>query len=223
MLGHLFSMIPHGSVAWRVNLSAATCGALAAGFLASAVVLWTCDIAAAFVAAALFSLSSNVWLYSIQGEVFALNNLFVCATLFLSIQYCMRKGPLIAYCGAFVIGMALTNQHTTLLSAAPMAIGILIIGRKTLLNPPAIMKLVLCFFIGLVPVLNCVLVMVLTACALGLPVPVGCTASGWWVGADQLHGWICDTCAQKRVRNFPARFHRNWTGGLICREVAQVE
>ena len=137
-----------------MNLSAAAAGALAAGFMGSAVALWTNDMAASFVAAALFSLSSNVWLYSIQGEVFALNNLFVCATLYLSVLYCHRRDTSVAYSGAFVIGLALTNQHTTLLSAAPLAAGILWIGRSSLLNSRAIALLITSFCLGLIPVLR---------------------------------------------------------------------
>ena len=155
MLGQLFTMLPFGSIAWRLNLSAAVCGSLATGFMGSAVALWTNDAAAAFIAAGVFGFSPSVWLYSIQGEVFALNNLFVCWTLFLCVLYCKHRQPTAAYSGALVLGLGLTNQHTTLLSAVPLALGILWIGRQQLFNPKSIGWLSASFLAGFIPVSVC--------------------------------------------------------------------
>lgn len=151
MLGKAFTFLPFGSIAWRINLSAAVCGAIGNGFLGSAVALWTDDAAAALLAAGLFGFSPSVWLYSIQGEVFALNNLFVCWTIFLSVLYCKGRQMSVAYLGALVLGLGLTNQHTTLLSAVPLAVGILWIGRSRLLNVRGMCMLALNFLTGFVP------------------------------------------------------------------------
>ncbi len=66
----------------------------------------------------LYSLSPLVWLYSVQAEVFAMNNMFASLLLYLIIRFNETRNPAIAYLGAFAIGIGLTNQHTLLLCIA---------------------------------------------------------------------------------------------------------
>jgi len=68
----------------------------------------------------LYSLSPLVWLYSVQAEVFAMNNMFAALLLHLIIRYNEQRLPSTAYLGALCIGVGLTNQHTLLLFALPV-------------------------------------------------------------------------------------------------------
>ena len=71
------------------------------------------------------SFSPLVWQYSITAEVFALHNLFVALIIHTSIQFAQK--PCLRYfiMGAFVCGLALTNQHTSILVSVPMIVWVL--------------------------------------------------------------------------------------------------
>ena len=93
LLGKLFTLIPYGSIAWRVNLLSAVCDAGAALLLFLAVARWTRNTWSAFLAAGLFAFSPLVWRYALVAEVFALNNLFVSALLYLAVLYWEQRRP----------------------------------------------------------------------------------------------------------------------------------
>ena len=93
-----------------------------------------------------------MWQYAIQAEVFALNNFFVAVLLLLTVRYYRRARVRTAYFGSLAIGLGLTNQHTLLFYAAPLAACILHRGRKDLLFKPSRVA-VLCAWglLGLTP------------------------------------------------------------------------
>ena len=78
-----------------------------------------------------------MWQYAIQAEVFALNNLMVAVLLLLTVRYYRRARVRTAYLGSLAIGLGLTNQHTLVFYAAPLAACILHRGRKDLLLKPS--------------------------------------------------------------------------------------
>src|SRR4051812_34333959 len=57
LFGKLFTTLPFGTVAWRVNLFSAVCGALASVSLARAVGAWTQSSRAGLLAGGLFAFS----------------------------------------------------------------------------------------------------------------------------------------------------------------------
>jgi dolichyl-phosphate-mannose-protein mannosyltransferase len=130
MIAAVFAhLIPFGpSVAWRVHLFCATCGALAAGFMFLVIMKLTNNPFVAIGASLGYAFSSTVWLYSIQGEVFGLNNMLIAATLYalLSLarhvfRQCIANGADKRASGvlrracivAVLCGFCLSNQHTT--------------------------------------------------------------------------------------------------------------
>ena len=62
-----------------------------------------------------------------------------------------RRAWWIPYAGAWLIGLGLTNQHTLVLLALPLALAILIAGHETLVKPGAMLTLVGCGLMGLLP------------------------------------------------------------------------
>jgi pimeloyl-ACP methyl ester carboxylesterase len=66
------------------------------------------------------------------------------------VHMCMRAGW-IPYAGAWLIGLGLTNQHTLVLLALPLAAAVLLAGRSTLLRPGPLLTLVACGLMGLMP------------------------------------------------------------------------
>jgi hypothetical protein len=153
LLGRAFLCIPHGSLAWRMNLASAVCDALAAGMLSVAVGRWTRSTSGGVTAGLLFAFAPGVWLYAISAEVFALNNLFVALLLLLAVLYRDLRDRRLAYAGALATGLALSNHFTILFVAAPLAAWVLGSGREELLRPRAAAALLSLFVVGLAPYL----------------------------------------------------------------------
>ena len=154
LLGTLFvRLVPAGwgSPAWRVNAAAATCGAAAALFLFRAAHRLTGCPASALAATAMFALNRLVWNYSIQGEVFAMNNMLLAALFCALVEFTRDHSRRIALVGAFLSGLALTNQHTAVFYVAPIVTYVLLCDRGRLLRPAPLMQLTVCFLCGLLP------------------------------------------------------------------------
>jgi dolichyl-phosphate-mannose-protein mannosyltransferase len=82
LLAKLASLVPFGTVAWRVNLFSALTGGAATLLLCRGVICWTGDVAAGALAAGVFAFGPLVWPYAITAEVFALNNLFAAGLVY---------------------------------------------------------------------------------------------------------------------------------------------
>lgn len=110
-LGKLFSLIPFGTVAFRYNLFAAVCTAIAAGLvvLISAAVRPGIRPQASMIAALLFGFAPVVWNQATVAEVYSLNLLVV--ALFLLAW--SRRG--VDFTGGFWLGLALTTHLTAAL------------------------------------------------------------------------------------------------------------
>ena len=137
LLARLATLVPLGSVAWRVNLLSALCDAGAAALLFRAVVLLSGDLAAGLLAAGAFAFAPLIWPYAITAEVFALNNLFAAGLLYWSVRALRESAggqptPLRTLClAAFWMGLGLSNHHTLVFYAVPF--GLLLIalaGRR---------------------------------------------------------------------------------------------
>ncbi len=113
MLGKLFTLLPFGSVAYRVHLLSAAFGALACG------ALWMCARAlggsrpAAWLAALGLGLTPVFWSQAIIAEVYTLNAFFFFALMLLA----LRGAPLAAI--ALVAGLSLSNHWPLMLLMAP--------------------------------------------------------------------------------------------------------
>jgi hypothetical protein len=117
--------------AWYVNNLSGLFGAFTAVFITASIDSITnvkySGLSLSTIAVFLFSFSPLIWEYSTTAEVFALNNLLCSAVLYLSIIILRlmftsslqnKSSPdihRIIMVGAFLSGVALTNQHTSLL------------------------------------------------------------------------------------------------------------
>jgi len=155
MMAHGFSRLPlrNTTAAWRVNLSSAVYGALAAGTLSLGVGSWSGSPWAGVAAGGAFAFSPLVWEYSVQCEVFALNNLLCAAMLLALLRFDARRTVGRAGAGAFAVGLALSNQHTAVFFGAPFALWALLAGRTALLRPAPLLLLAAAGLAGLSPYL----------------------------------------------------------------------
>ena len=133
MIGHLFTLLPFGSPAYRVNLMSAVLDATAVAIVAALVhriavetVPRKNDDAAPAVLAAIAGLSgalflafaTEFWSYSLVAEVFALNNTFAALLLLLAFTWYWnpdRRWVLRAF--FLTSGLAFCNQQTIVLLA----------------------------------------------------------------------------------------------------------
>lgn len=144
MLGHLFTLLPLGTPAYRVNLMSALLAtgaiALVAFFIAKVVRdaltapnprhgSWLAIVAGA-TGALLLAFSTQFWLYSVVAEVFALNNFFAAALLLLALSwYLQPTRRWVLWLFFFVAGLASSNQQTIVLLGPGLAI-LLIAGMR---------------------------------------------------------------------------------------------
>lgn len=174
------------SPAWYANATTAVMGALAASFVASSVALlcdrlrvtwelsrtggdrdprrWCHDSIlrsiASGCAGTVMAFSPLFWQYSVTAEVFALNNFLLSWLCYLSVRFAAQRNVACAVWGAFVCGLALSNQHTAVLYVAPLTAWVmiqLIISRCRLRKHPwrdlavETPVLVFAFILGLIP------------------------------------------------------------------------
>ena len=151
-LGHLFSLIPFGSIPFRVNLLSVTCDAFTIGVVYFSAFHLTRSQLAAAVAALLLAVNPTFWEWSLAAEVFQLNNLLAALLILLLIAWHEqpeRSGFLIA--AFFVTGLALTN-HQTIVLLGPAFCFVLCQRRSILFTWPRLLAIgIVAFVIGLLP------------------------------------------------------------------------
>jgi hypothetical protein len=136
LIGHLFTYLPFGSVAYRVHLASALFGAL------SGAAAWLCARSLihgrlpAYVAAFGLGLSPAFWSQSIIAEVYTLNTFFFLVLVYLGLQASTRSaqapnseaGGVLLWM-ALVFGLSLSNHWPLMLLVAP-AFAVLLWPRR---------------------------------------------------------------------------------------------
>jgi hypothetical protein len=151
LLGKLFTLLPVGTIAWRVNLLSAVCGAGAATLLFLTVARWARSAWAALASASLFAFAPTVWPHAVTAEVFALNNLFAAGLFYLTLRFWENRSFQIA-CILFAwIGLGLSNHHTLIFYAIPAALFVLVHGGHEMRQPRRLAVFALCGLVGLLP------------------------------------------------------------------------
>jgi len=156
MLARLsMTLSPLTSIAWRVNLMSALFGSLCSAFIFLTTYRLSHDHSAGLLASLMFTFSRLVWTWSVCAEVFALNNLLIIALLYTASVFdsCDVKDlQKISCIGAFICGLCLTNQHTSILY-----IGVIVpwvfyrLWNHKMLDLPLLLRLILMFILGLLP------------------------------------------------------------------------
>ena len=138
MLGHVFSLLPFGTIPFRVNLLSVACDSLTVGVIYFTALRLTKSQLASAVAALLLAITPTFWSWSLVAEVFPLNNLLVAAVIYSLVVW--QEQPLnrrSLFAAAFLFGLALTNQHTCAL-IVPAILFLLWRQRSLLLERPGL-------------------------------------------------------------------------------------
>ena len=142
LLGHLFTYLPFGSVAYRVHLASAFFGAL------SGAAAWLCarllvpGRLAAWLAAFALGLTPVFWSQAIIAEAYTLNTFFFLVLAYLGLQACPPSLPDAAAGSArrflpwmaLIFGLSLSNHYPLMLLIAPAFAVLLWPARRELLE-----------------------------------------------------------------------------------------
>jgi hypothetical protein len=164
LLGRVASLFPVGNVAYRVNLLAAVCSALAAGiwFLVAERVLaqwievrWV-RRAGAILAAVLSATAFTVWNQSVVNEkVYTVSLAFFAVVSWLTVLWCDdpdgRRADRILLLIAYLIGLGYTNHPAGFLVGPAVATAVLVRRPRTLLRWRLLAGAVVALALGLTP------------------------------------------------------------------------
>jgi hypothetical protein len=127
LIGHLFSFLPFGSVAYRVHLASAMFGAL------TGAAAWLCARSLfpgrlpAYLAALGLGFSPVFWSQAVIAEVYTLNTFFFLVLVYVGLQACPPAASpsgtdserrLLPWM-AFIFGLSLSNHYPLMLLVAP--------------------------------------------------------------------------------------------------------
>ena len=98
-----------------------------------------CTYAGAVVGTMLFSFSRLTWMYAVTAEVFALNNLMCAVLMLLVVKFMGAPSVRLGLWCAFTSGLALSNQHTSVLFVVVVALTVCIVGWRVFLNMKAVL------------------------------------------------------------------------------------
>jgi hypothetical protein len=135
VLGHLASLAPIGALAFRVNLTAGAYHAATVGIVYATAYALTRRLTASLFAALLLAIGSPLFvIWSLQAEVFSLNDLFAASIVLLCVLWLndARRWRLIVPLGG-LFGLGLSNQQTLIL-LAPLVMWTAWCGRQALLE-----------------------------------------------------------------------------------------
>lgn len=153
------------SPAFCVNVMSCIFGSLASAFIATNVLLLSMrksearyaliKTSCAITTGLLHTLSPLAWQYSVTAEVFALHNFFVSWILYSTIQCAIHKKKNNILKGAFIAGLSLANQHTSILLEIPIifwiSISVLEIHKRTSISTRILQQSAIFFLLGLLP------------------------------------------------------------------------
>ncbi|MCF6284835.1 MAG: DUF2723 domain-containing protein [Candidatus Hydrogenedentes bacterium] len=126
LLAHLFTWIPFGSIAWRVNAFSAVCGAGTVSLLTLIGIGLTKRRGAAALGALCFATSRAFWEQSVIAEVYTLSTLFMALLLYLCLRGFSEEHPARLYGTALLIGIG-TGVHSTLVLLLPFWLLLLVL------------------------------------------------------------------------------------------------
>jgi hypothetical protein len=114
MFGYLFSHLPFGDVAWRMNFMTAFFGALAVGLSYFVFRKIPCGRFGAFFGAVTFAFSTTFWELTTEAEVYTLHAAFVAAIILALLNWRQTGRPHLAW-AALLAGISLGNHALTVL------------------------------------------------------------------------------------------------------------
>jgi hypothetical protein len=153
MLTHLFTYLPLGDPAYRVNLASAVYGVAAVLVVYLAGLRLVRRAVAAAVGAMAFGLSGVFWSQAVIAEVYTLEALLVALVIFVLLVWRDRREGRYLLLSAFLVGLSLTHHLTSVLLVPATVAFVLLTDRRVFSRTGLLAKCLGIFLLGLLPVL----------------------------------------------------------------------
>ena len=153
MLTHLFTYLPVGDVAYRVNLASATYGVLAVAAVYAAGLLLSRRAVAAAAGALAFGFSEAFWSQAVIAEVYTLNALFVALVLLLLLLWRDWRDERILLVAGSLAGLSLTHHLSSGLLIPAGGLFVALVDRAVFSKGRFLLAWIGSFALGLLPVL----------------------------------------------------------------------
>ncbi|RLC80825.1 MAG: hypothetical protein DRI61_04945 [Chloroflexi bacterium] len=115
LLGWLWSHLPFGSLAYRMNLLSALAGGLAIGVFAYLIGLLTRRATVGLVGCFFLALSPSFWFYALGAERYTLVMLLLLTAFTLAWKWGQTSEPRFAIAGAFCVGLGMATHPSVVL------------------------------------------------------------------------------------------------------------
>jgi hypothetical protein len=153
MLTHLFTHLPFGDPAYRVNLGSAFYAALAVVAVYAAGLLLGRRIVAAATGALVFGLGTALWSQAVIAEVYTLNALLVSLTIVVLLLWREYRQDRYLLLSAFLVGLCLTNHLTSGLLLPAGLLLVALVDWRRLVDFRLVLGGAGLFVLGLIPYL----------------------------------------------------------------------
>jgi hypothetical protein len=153
MLTHLFTYLPFGDPAYRVNLASAVYAALAVVAVYAAGLLLSRRVVAAASGALAFGLGTALWSQAVIAEVYTLNALFVSVTIVALLLWREYRKDRYLLLSAFLVGLSLTNHLTSGLLLPASLLFVALVDWRRLVDVRIVLGSAWLFLLGLTPYL----------------------------------------------------------------------
>jgi hypothetical protein len=153
MLTHLFTYLPFGDSAYRVNLGSAVYAALAVVAVYAAGLLLSRRVVAAASGALAFGLGTALWSQAVIAEVYTLNALLVSVTIVVLLLWREYRKDHYLLLSAFLVGLCLTNHLTSGLLLPASLLFVALVDWRRLVDVRLVVGGAGLFLLGLTPYL----------------------------------------------------------------------
>src|SRR5215208_2075189 len=153
MLTHLFTYLPFGDPAYRVNLGSAVYAALAVVAVYAAGLLLSRRVVAAASGALAFGLGTALWSQAVIAEVYTLNALLVSVTIVVLLLWREYRKDRYLLLSAFLVGLCLTNHLTSGLLLPASLLFVALVDWRRLVDVRLVVGGAGLFLLGLTPYL----------------------------------------------------------------------
>ena len=153
MLTHLFTYLPVGDVAYRVNLASAVYGVAAVTAIYAVGLRLSGRVVAAAAGALAFGVSETFWSQATIAEVYTLNVLFISLIILVLLLWRESGRDRYLLLGAFLAGLSLTHHLTSALVIPAGVAFVLLTDRHKLSVKTMLPKAAGAFVVGLTPYL----------------------------------------------------------------------
>lgn len=153
MLSHLFTYLPFGDAAYRVNLASAVFGAMTVGALFFVSRRLGANRLGAAVGALAFGVGATVWSQAVIAEVYTLHVLLTSLFLLALAAWKNARKDGLLLLTAFLCGLAMTNHLTSIFLLPSAAAFVFVVDRSKVFDARLVLKSAGAFVLGLSPYL----------------------------------------------------------------------